>query len=253
MNLLLALQHWNGDQQETTRLCRLIADLEPAPRTDVSAALVRRNDAHENTAGLAALASKFPTFSCQAAPGLVGHPGGCNTLWRASVLYAASHGFDFVLTFEADCTPLARDWIDRIRDAVEEAIDLQQGRAVIFGAKKGLPRHPTHVNGNCVVRLTPMMVKAIREYVPRPAPRDAWDLALYPTFERLGGCVDLREIRSDWRSEKHSRAVFDKWVRSGVVLHHGTRDGSLIPHVRDSQQVPEAIPEAAAILPEASR
>lgn len=236
MKWLLALQYWEGDRDQAAKLVDLIADLEPEYREDVSFALVARHDSRIDPETLAKIRAKMPAEGHVIPSGLVGYPGGCNSLWRETVLYAAGRGFDFVLTFEADCTPLVPNWVNRLRDAVNEIVATKQATAAVFGAKQGpwVERnvHKPHINGNCVVRLTPKLVDAVRKYVPSADKRRPWDLELYETFQRVGGAVDIREIRSDWRSQYHSKETAQKWIESGVVFHHGTRDYSLARQVR---------------------
>lgn len=233
---LLALQHWQGDREEASRLVDLIVELEQTSRTDVEFAIIARHDTKVDEAALAKIRTRMPAAGHVIPSGLVGYPGGCNSLWRETVLYAASRGFDYVLTFEADCTPLVPNWVDRLRTAVEEAVANKHPNAVVFGAKQGawVERRVfgNHINGNCVVRLTPKLVEAVRKYVPSGNTRQPWDLVLYDTFERLGGTVDLREIRSDWRSRYISKATAEKWIETGVAFHHGCRDYSLARQVR---------------------
>lgn len=248
MKLLLALQFWEGDRQHAAKLAGLIADLEPAPRNDVVVAMVARHDSRVDSETLERIRTKFPAEGYIIPSGLTGYPGGCNSLWRETVLYAAARGFDYVLTFEADCTPLVPDWIDRLKSAVEEAVS-KTPTAVVFGAMQGpwweKRVFGNHINGNCVVRLTPTLIAAVRQYVPESNVRRPWDLVLFDTFQRCGGTVDLREIRSDWRSNYHSLEQARKWITSGVVFHHGTRDMSLARQVRrlHGAGIPEQQPD----------
>lgn len=230
MKLLLALQYWEGDRERAHQLADLLVRLPADKVPDVGFLLSARHDAKPPDPELVTrLRGEFRDSSGYVCPvGLRGYPGGCNSLWRGTVLRAAELGYDYVLTFEADCSPLVIDWVARLKAAVAEA-QTRYPNAVVFGAQQGRVvggrvQCAPHINGNAVFRLSPGLVELVRKY--SPLQRAPWDIALYPEFQKRG-TVDLREIQSDWRSRGFTPEGRANMLARGVVFHHGCRDASL--------------------------
>ena len=158
--LAICIQFWEGDQAEALDLARLLADLEPLPRTDVALVFARRFDVPETPELRAAILhceQKFPMLSFASERQATGHPDGCFGLWAGTVDHMFrewSEGrspWQHVFTAEADGAPMRWDWIDRLKAA--HARTLAENRSVTgprcFAGLDG----KAHVNGSLVMDL----------------------------------------------------------------------------------------------------
>jgi hypothetical protein len=155
--LIIAAQYWEGDEERMLRLVRLLSDIEPAPRRDVSLALVRRFDCPQSTAALETMIhanQKFLTVLLRSEREGTGHPYGCNQLWAGTMdlLVANWKGGGLnghsVFTIEADGCPIRADWLDCIIGAHEQTI--RAGKRVTGPEMNNI----AHVNGSLVAHLS---------------------------------------------------------------------------------------------------
>lgn len=157
--LVVALQYWSGDRDRAFRLARLIADIEPAYRTDVTLVLAGRFDTNvgDASATVAHCGTKMRTFAVLAGPtgyGKTGHPDGASGLWTGTMEQLADRWCtgdldrSSVFTIEADGCPISRDWISRVRAEHQRTLDA--GRRVT-GAF--MPRPQPHINGSLVMSI----------------------------------------------------------------------------------------------------
>lgn len=152
--LLLALQFHPGDEDQARELAILLTEIEPTMRTDVDFALMHTREVKPFIAKEIAdiLKQKFANVSIIRSKRFgTGWPMGPNDLWqdcmrqlqaqhRAEQLRATA-----IFTFEPDCIPLRRDWIDTLKSAWTEAY--AQGKLVL-GHMHNEPK--THINGNAI-------------------------------------------------------------------------------------------------------
>jgi hypothetical protein len=204
----VAIQFWDGDRQDALRLARLLADMEPAFREDVTLVLARRFDV-EMTADIwdtgLHCGKKFRVMHiCSKREG-VGHPDGSYALWAGTMdalcneYYGGRSQFDSVLTVEADGCPVAADWIDRLRS--EHALAMAAGRraigavvdqtTVVFErpgpdwrpgarAERSIAlRGGRHVNGTLLAHLS---MWSDRQSLHQTPPGHAWDLFHAPVL-----------------------------------------------------------------------
>ena len=156
MSLILNLQHWKGDKEQAMALATLVADLEESPREDVIFLFTHRYDSPLDEAVFEYVKKKFPrTHSYRTQRMGTGWPEGPNQM------YACSHNHcidkvragdwkdvDGILFMEADCVPLAKDWINRLKAEWEEA---KAAGKMALGCwlEKG-DCGVRHINGNCI-------------------------------------------------------------------------------------------------------
>lgn len=176
--LVLALQYWAGDEVAAMRLARLLADIEPARRKDVTLALVRRFDTPpSDLMWKTALhcGFKFGVMQLVSEREGAGHPRGCNELfagmmdqlsaaWADGLLAAHS-----VMAIEADGCPLRADWLDVLLR--EHAMTLAAGKRVT-GHLMTLTDFP-HVNGTLGCHLSLWLDRPSLRSTP---PHQAWDM-----------------------------------------------------------------------------
>lgn len=183
LGLAIVVQYWGGDEAASLRLARLLADIEPAPRADVTLVLARRFDvefSREAWETSVYCGKKFRATTIRAKREGTGHPAGSNALWSGSFeqlaeQYAAG-GTDFstIFTVESDGCPVSVDWIDRLRK--EHGLAMHAGKRVV-GAR--MDRVAPHINGTLVAHLS---LWADRPSLHRTPPNMAWDLFHAPVL-----------------------------------------------------------------------
>lgn len=184
--LVLALQFWRGDRDLAMENARRIADNEPAFRDDVEFLFVARFDCPHDQVTVQHVAKKFRTSTHTTSRRGTGWPAGCNDVWGDLCQYAMGrvyqgHWADVkaMLTFEADCVPVQRDWVDQISAEWDRAA--AQGKFIV-GAFMPPPRNGPigHINGNA------MFAPDIARRVPSVfgcSPLVGWDAAHAALFE----------------------------------------------------------------------
>ena len=160
MKLVIAVQFWEGDKAQAMRLARLIADIEPDRRDDVSLVLAGRYDIREDDPEVAETGlycgRKFRVGLMRSHREAVGHPDGCFGLWAGTAencyaAYAAGAPYDNVLFVEADGVPTRFDWIDFIKR--QHQINLESGAYVTGPLMIESPFYPAHINGTMVMHM----------------------------------------------------------------------------------------------------
>src|SRR6476619_1663511 len=159
------------------RLARLLADIEPRRRDDVTIAFCRRFDCSPSAVAadtFAYVGAKFRVMAIQSKREGVGHPHGCNELWsgtmdQLSTAWSAGNmTASSVFTVEADGAPLSSDWIDRLQR--DHARTLEAGKR-ITGPLMGWPVR--HVNGSLIAHLS---LCSDRVSLHRTPSLQAWDI-----------------------------------------------------------------------------
>lgn len=225
--ILLALQFWQGDKERAGKLARFIADQQVAHSQEVDLLLSARWDCDPDPSVVRHCSRAFNVYTTKGSTKLTGHPAGCWALWHDTVEFVrdgTSSGrlprYDCVLTFEADCVPLTKDWAVRLLGAW-----LRDGAGQMALGHEILPKvspYP-HLNGNMLVSGELRHLDELAKFTC--STKSAWDLKIYPLLKRHG-CRSIPEIRSGIFKE-----VGDGWVRAaiedGVVFVHGDKDGSV--------------------------
>jgi len=178
--LAIAIGYWSGDESRALRLARLIADIEPVMRDDVTLYLVPRHDVEISDE------AKATVWHCQGKmkAGIVGdlplvktgHPDAPNEMWSAIVtrlahVWADGHGRPNVFTCEPDGCPVAVDWIDRLKAAHE--LGLRFGKRVTGALTQSPAMIGPHLNGTLVMHLS---MALDRPSILSTPPNQAWDL-----------------------------------------------------------------------------
>lgn len=155
----LMLQCCPHDYQQAMELALLICDLEKEKRKETEFFLTYRKDTppviHKYFEGIAK--QKFSTAIARPARNHdTGWPGGANMLAFSAMMEIGvlrreglCHNDAFLL-FEADCIPLAADWIDQL-SREWEAVKAKGKEAVGHWHQQGGPE-TLHMNGNAIFR-----------------------------------------------------------------------------------------------------
>jgi hypothetical protein len=223
--LVVALQYWEGDRERAFRLARLIADIEPIYRGDVTLVLAGRFDVDPELAfdTVSYCNAKMRTFSIRSNLPGTGHPDGSNDLWCGTMEKLASLWVDGdldrddVFTVEADGCPVSGDWIYRILDEHQRTLDA--GRR-ITGAF--MPRPQPHINGT--------LVCSVPWWIGTPSLRrtpngQAWDVFHRATI--LAAAARSDEIRNIYGASKWTDAQLRPLSRQAAWLS-STKDDSAI-------------------------
>lgn len=174
--MVIVLQYWAADEVKAMRLARLLADLEPRRRTDVTLCFFRRFDTSESAALFGTrmhCGYKFGTMAMQARREGTGHPDGCNAMWSslmdqfAGAWRAGSLGAHSVFCMEADGVPLRKDWLNRL--LADHQRTLEAGKRVTGPEMNRL----RHINGSIIAHLSMWWDRLSLHETP---PGQAWDL-----------------------------------------------------------------------------
>lgn len=235
MKILLALQYWAGDKAQAMELARLIADLEPRHSDDVDFLFVSRFDCDHDLKTVDYVSTKFKVFHhINRHRRGTGWPAGCNDLWFGTMDFVYSWTeaklmpeYDFVLTFEADCSPLGPHWYRPLMKAWTEA-----NRKKPVNMLGAMVEHPApHVNGNAMFSGKLPYLHEISRKIGGCSPIHGWDFYLTRDFSRLGwGNCD--HIKSFWQRKTMTPEEVDGLITSGVTFLHGVKDYSVLEYVR---------------------
>lgn len=152
-----------------------------------------------------------------------GWPAGCNAQWRSvmeDIAQMAAKGQTSakgVLTFEADCTPLTRDWIDRLE------AEYSGRKRDIVGNFDQLATVNLHVNGNS---MWPVDLATRWPNVLEVPIGWAWDYFHRDFFVPLA--QDTALIAQIYRRKAYTASEWTNLRKHGLrpVLLHGIKDGS---------------------------
>lgn len=175
--LILALQFFDGDKSQAMGLARLIADLEPVPRNDVYFLFSARFDCKHDEETVKYVSQKFRVLRHTTKRKFTGWPNGpnqqmgctyehCVELWKRNQVI----GVEAVMLMEADCVPLARNWLDLLIAEYRGC-----GKAVLGAWLKFGDANCEHINGNCIIRIN--FWKKFPS-IMHPPSRGGWDAAL---------------------------------------------------------------------------
>jgi hypothetical protein len=179
--LILALQYCRHDEAKALRLARLLADIETERRGDVVLALCRSADCKLSSAAKRTAQychAKFPAVMViQSNRAGNGHPDGPNQQWISFMETIAAERSvgrvhaEHVFTFEPDCVPLSRDWIDRLM--AEQHLTIQQGKSITAAVMRHTDHQVQHPNGNLLMHLPYFTDHPSLHQTP---PTEAWDM-----------------------------------------------------------------------------
>ena len=179
--LILALQYCRHDEAKALRLARLLADIETERRGDVVLALCRSADCKLSSAAKRTAQychAKFPAVMViQSNRAGNGHPDGPNQQWISFMETIAAERSvgrvhaEHVFTFEPDCVPLSRDWIDRLM--AEQHLTIQQGKRITSAVMRHTDHQVQHPNGKLLMHLPYFTDHPSLHQTP---PTEAWDM-----------------------------------------------------------------------------
>jgi hypothetical protein len=220
--LILALQFYEGDKEAAMRNARRIADNEPEFRKDTEFCFVTRFGTEHDQATVDYVAKKFKTTTFTSNRRGTGWPHGCNETWCATMqesLNRVKSGewalAKAIFTFEADCIPVSRNWIQRLHEEWKKTEDAGKWICGWHG-----PHEDTgHINGNAL--FTPSLAK----FIPKIAGCDArlaWDCAFARVFQPHWRVANFLE--NLYNQREVPRAQLQDIVDSGVAIVHGVKD-----------------------------
>lgn len=228
--LLLALQCWRGDQETALELTRLICDMEPERRDDVEFMIAARKGCDwKGLREIEAVArEKFKVVHVFESWGYAtGWPCGCNELWIETMQHANTlkvtekSKATGILTFEADCIPLAPDWIDQLIAAWNYRT---YGKRVLGS----LCKEPAlHINGNALFE-----VGLHRDHPKLLDQREdqGWDYTHRKLLVGLGENTPL--IAQKYNAPTVTLKEIKAYQEDGAVLLHGVKHGAGIQLIR---------------------
>ena len=185
LGLIIAIQYWADDADQAFRLARLLADIEPARREDVTIALCGRFDTEKTDALVDTwwhCLGKFRALSLTSKRKATGHPDGCFGLWAGTMDALSEMWADgrtdarSVFTVEADGVPLSVDWLSRLQ--VEHTRALRAGKRV-SGAFTETGGELPHINGSLMAHLS---LWPDRPSLHRTPAGQAWDIFHAPAL-----------------------------------------------------------------------
>lgn len=146
------MQFWKDDRDQAMKLARLIADIEPGFRSDVTFLFSARFDTKHDQPTVDYVAKKFPVAMVTTKKMVTGWPAGCNNLWvetyqncivlvERGVIQAKS-----ILFVEADAIPLHKDWINMLLKEYNDS-----GKDIMGAWLKRGDAGSEHINGNCMM------------------------------------------------------------------------------------------------------
>jgi hypothetical protein len=152
-----------------------------------------------------------------------GWPAGSNALWKSTMedaAHMASSGqtkAEGILTFEPDCVPMSRDWIDRLE------AEYRNRKRPIVGHMHQVETICMHVNGNA---MWPIDLATRWPQTLSVPPADAWDYYNRDFF--VSQAQDTPLIAQIYRRKVLSFAEWTTLRKHDLrpVLLHGIKDGS---------------------------
>lgn len=227
MKIVLAIQYWEGDKAMAMRNARRIADNEPKFRDDVEMCFVARFDSSFDVATIEHVRKKMRVSTYKGFRRGTGWPSGCNDLWcdlmQESVRRSRSGTWQdvkAVFTFEADCIPIARNWLEALHAEWDKAA--AEGK-LLAGCWADSCTPVGHVNGNALFH--PQI--ALKLQLIGCSAQIGWDVAFARQFEPYWWKSGL--IKNLYRATNVSDAdITSPWVDGVVpVVVHGVKDLSV--------------------------
>lgn len=255
--LALCLQaHGNsfgkGDIGAAVELTELIASIEDDFRTDCIFMCVfsKKSPQDLRNACVANLSKKFKATGYIARNDAEGHPYGSNMLWLSALTEAEGQWNDHqkvpknkgmfpcngVLTFEADCVPLHRNWISMLTNEWNQRViaegewsddeaDPERNRNAgwpkyeVMGHRDNQPGNE-HINGNMILRPD---IRQRHTWVTRFTTNLGWDFCNKEQYLKVGQDTNL--ILQHYKRGTISRAEMPFLLKNDMVpaLYHGVQ------------------------------
>lgn len=138
-------------------LARLLADLEPQKRDDVTMLFSARFDCPQDVPAIEYCKRKFRVETMRTKPHRVGWPGGPNDLMTQSYMWCIENvrngriRADGVMFIEADCIPLDVNWLNHLLDEWKRC--KADGKQVLGCWLTTGDCNVEHINGNCIIHI----------------------------------------------------------------------------------------------------
>lgn len=226
---LFMFQFWEGDKPEAMELARLIADIQQGHSQEADFLFLARFDSTHDEKTIKHVSRKFNTYKYTSPRRGTGWPHGCNELFLGGMewIYGMKSmnripRYQTIFSLEADCVPMSRDWITRLK---REWYLANQTKPV-FMAGAWLPNCPQndgsgHINGCAVMSGDMKFLKWLIETLSRLKSPIGWDYAFSQDFKGWGWAA-LPGFTCAWRAPM-SEAVFLDARKQGCFLWHGCK------------------------------
>lgn len=252
MSLILALQISHKDAVAASELCQLCADLEQRwePRTDCEFWIEYSEkvpvDLTQRLIGI--LSPKFVAKAFKARNKGETFPYAANQLWLSTMVevwgqykhsVAFRESFNGIFTFEADCVPMRRDWIEKLTTEWDRHIEeIRQWNKAnpeehiqfeVMGHVHQAGTVHKHINGNAVFRPDMLERKMIESHQ-----NVGWDFWPPNRDYLLSVGRDTNLITQHYGRSTISLQEMPHIKKNGIVpaIFHGVKDGSARKHVR---------------------
>jgi hypothetical protein len=239
--MIVAPQYYDGDVAPSMSLARLLADIEPSRRDDITLALVSQPGTQLTPLVKATAdhcSAKFNVEILQSPFGGQGHPEGCTALWAGTAkLYydkwkAGNLKSNCIFMLDAnDTIPLHRDWISL--SLAEHSRTLSQGK-LISGTPYFLGTCPLHINPNAIFELSVFEKTRFITDVPKHDGTLATHFDIYHREEMLAHCCPSSIVHTDWRGNNQAatRELLTEHSKHSIWLH-GYKDPGIHFLARD--------------------
>lgn len=202
--ILINLQFGPHDFFQAMELARLICDLRDGPDDIADLMFCPRFDISVDTITLEMAKQKFKrVYVRRTTRRITGWPGGCNAQAHESYeIFAKAHkrkewDYAAMLWAEADCVPLAKDWINQLH------ADWHSGTQKVLGYWVTQEEFPVaHINGNCLI--SPDFGDIEPSF--KEPPKGAWDIEHSGVLMKHGrattkiySCYRLGTPENPWR------------------------------------------------------
>jgi hypothetical protein len=231
--ILLALAYWEGDRAQAERLAEFITELEPRHSDRADFILVSRFDSGHNANLVKDISRKFNVFTYKSNRRGTGWPAGCNATFEGTMewVYAFTESkklapYKAILTFEGDCVPLAKDWINRLHSEWDRVN--QEKKVYVAGPL--VPAPEPHINGNCLISGDQRWLQWLvhKSQIPSTC---GWDFYLRKPFERAGW-ANVPGMLSLYNSKGYLEKDWQILMRRQAFFVHGVKDSSLLDLAR---------------------
>jgi len=153
--LILNVQFWEGDREQACQLVKLMADMEPEKRYDVTLLMSARFDCAHDQPTLEYAAKKFKVETFRSQPHRTGWPGGPNDLMAQSYMWCVENtrnrkiDANGVFFIESDAIPLDMNWLNHLLHEWKTCVD--SGKQVLGCWLTQGDCNVEHVNGNMII------------------------------------------------------------------------------------------------------
>ncbi len=212
--MIVALQYYEGDREQTMRLACLLADLEPLPRNDIMLALICQPDTPNSKLTddtLKYCSSKFSVQHVRSSRGAPKWPEACGELWAGTMEHFSTlsekgqcpHNTIFTLD-GGDTIPLHKNWIGI---ALEEHSRTLCRKRLITGTPNSVGT-PLLINPNMILDLSIWSKYPNLHHIPR------YDGTVHTCFDVWHRMTFLKETSP-------SSIVLTEWRGGGKCLSPG--------------------------------